>query len=202
MENAPEHRDRRSQVRATDNNREQAATMLGEAMATGQLSHEEYSQRLDTLYAAKTLGELDLLTADLQLDRQVVPAPTGAPVSYAAPSGEQEDRMFAVFGGAVRKGAWRVRSRLRGLAMFGGIELDFSEAVFESRQIEVHMIAVFGGVEITVPEGVEVRSKGSGIFGGFDVRGGDTPDPSAPVLVVKGFAVFGGVGGRPRKRKR
>jgi hypothetical protein len=40
-----------------------------------------------------------------------------------------------------------------------------------------------------------------GVFGGFDVQGDTDVDPSAPVVVVKGLALFGGVGGRPRKSK-
>ncbi|PZG33625.1 hypothetical protein C1I98_28640, partial [Spongiactinospora gelatinilytica] len=173
MQNLPERGDGSSQVRASDSNREQVAAMLGEAMATGQLSHDEYSERLDDLYTAKTLGELEVLTRDLQLgqERGPAPAPGGAPFSYAPASGTERDNVVAVFGGAHRKGNWRVRRRLFGTAVFGGIELDLSEAVFESREVEIRIFAVFGGVELRVPEGVEVRSEGSGIFGGFDVRG-------------------------------
>ncbi|RBQ16092.1 hypothetical protein DP939_32655 [Spongiactinospora rosea] len=203
MQNLPERGDRSSQVRASDSNREQVAAMLGEAMATGQLSHDEYSERLDSLYTAKTLGELELLTRDLQPGGRPapMPAPGGAPFSYAPASDTDQDNVVAVFGGAHRKGNWRVRRRLLCTAIFGGIELDLSEATFESREVELRIFALFGGVEIRVPEGVEVRSEGSGIFGGFDVRGSSHPDPSAPVLTVRGLALFGGVGGRPRKRK-
>ncbi|MEZ7130376.1 DUF1707 domain-containing protein [Nonomuraea sp. AD125B] len=201
MENLPSPRDPQpSHLRASDNNREQIAAVLGEAMSTGQLSHEEYSERLDKVYLAKTVGELQLLTHDLQADQRHPVAPSlvsNPPATESAP-----ENVVAVFGGSERKGRWRVRRRTTGLALFGGVRLDLTDAEFEAREIEIRINAIFGGAEIIVPEGMEVRSEGIGIFGGFDVHGSADVDPSAPVLVVKGLALFGGVSGKPRHRRK
>ncbi|GAA5070454.1 hypothetical protein HNP84_001643 [Thermocatellispora tengchongensis] len=202
MENPPERRDGASHLRASDADRERVAEMLGQAMATGQLSHDEYSERLDTLYQVKTVGELDVLTHDLQVAPRPRPAPAEASYSYDPAPGGQSEKLVAVFSGSQRTGRWRVRRRIDAIAVFGGVELDMSDAIFESPQVEVRVTAVFGGVDIKVPEGVEVRCEGTGIFGGFDVRGSAEPDPNAPVVIVRGLAVFGGAGGRPRKRKK
>ncbi|MCG5217550.1 DUF1707 SHOCT-like domain-containing protein [Streptosporangium sp. KLBMP 9127] len=199
MENPPERRDPASGLRASDSNREQVAGLLGEALSTGQLSHDEYSERLDSLYAAKTLGELEVITRDLQLEPRS--APSAVPYEPTR-DGADTDHLLAVFSGSSRKGRWRVRRRIRGLAMFGGLELDLTDAVFESREVEITVFAMFGGADIRVPDGVEVRCQGMGIFGGFDVHGGPTIDPAAPVVVVKGLAIFGGVGGKPRKNRK
>jgi hypothetical protein len=199
MENAPQRRDSpTSHLRASDSNRDQVAGLLGEALSTGQLSHEEYSERLDTLYQAKTVGELDVLTQDLQVERQ---HPAASPVSYAPSADTEPDNVIAVFGGADRRGRWRVRRQTRALAVFGGLRFDLTEAEFEAKEVEITINAVFGGAEIILPEGAEVRCKGVGIFGGFDVANSPTVDPSAPVIVIKGLALFGGVAGKVRRRR-
>ncbi|MEV0626499.1 DUF1707 domain-containing protein [Nonomuraea wenchangensis] len=201
MENSPSPRDPQlSHLRASDSNREQIASVLGEAMSTGQLSHEEYSERLDKLYQAKTMGELQLLTQDLQIDRRHPVTPNL--VSNPSATESAPENVIAVFGGSERKGRWRVRRRTTGFALFGGMRFDLTNAEFEAREVEFRITAIFGGAEIIVPEGMEVRSEGIGIFGGFDVRGSEDVDPSAPVLVVKGLALFGGVGGKPRRRDK
>ncbi|GAA4212171.1 DUF1707 domain-containing protein [Microbispora amethystogenes] len=199
MDNPPERRDSRtSHLRASDSNREQVAALLGEALSNGQLSHDEYSERLDTLYQAKTVGELDVLTHDLQVDRH---RPAATPVSYHPDATSEPESVVAVFGGAVRKGRWRVRRRTRALAVFGGVQFDLTSAEFEAKEVEITVNAIFGGAEIIVPEGVELRCHGTGIFGGFDVNNGPDIDPSAPVVVVRGLALFGGVSGRTKRRR-
>ena len=52
-------------IRACDADRDRTVSALGEGMAAGRLTAEEFHQRLDLAYAAKTLGELDRLVADL-----------------------------------------------------------------------------------------------------------------------------------------
>jgi len=52
-------------TRASDQDRERAAAALGGHYAAGRLTLEEFQERLDQAYAAKTLGELDDLTTDL-----------------------------------------------------------------------------------------------------------------------------------------
>lgn len=200
MENPPSPRDSQwSHLRASDSNREQVAAVLGEALSTGQLDHQEYSERLDRLYQAKTVGELELLTRDLQVDRyRTAPA---SPMSYAPDASSEAENIVAVFGGAERKGRWRVRRRTRALALFGGLKFDLTDAEFEAREIEITVNAIFGGAEIIVPEGVEIRSQGIGVFGAFDVHNSPDIDPSAPVVVVKGLALFGGVNGKARRRR-
>ena len=52
-------------VRAGDADRDRTVAALGEGMAAGRLTAEEFHQRLDLAYAARTRGELDRLVADL-----------------------------------------------------------------------------------------------------------------------------------------
>jgi hypothetical protein len=52
-------------MRASDDDREGVAGRLRDAHAEGRLTMEEFEERLDTAYAAKTLGELAVVTRDL-----------------------------------------------------------------------------------------------------------------------------------------
>ena len=53
------------QMRAADADRTAVAGVLGEHMAAGRLTLDEYDERLARAYAARTYGELEALTADL-----------------------------------------------------------------------------------------------------------------------------------------
>jgi uncharacterized membrane protein len=52
-------------LRASDADREQLVDVLKGAFAEGRLSQEEYTERMERAYTAKTYGELALLSADL-----------------------------------------------------------------------------------------------------------------------------------------
>jgi Domain of unknown function (DUF1707) len=52
-------------IRASDDDRDRTATLLREHHAAGRLDAEEFNDRLDKTFAAKTVGELDELLSDL-----------------------------------------------------------------------------------------------------------------------------------------
>jgi Domain of unknown function (DUF1707) len=65
-------------IRASDADRDRIAAALGDHHAAGRLTLEEFQERLDLAYAAKTLGELDDLMADLpRTDLSRIPGQPG-----------------------------------------------------------------------------------------------------------------------------
>jgi len=52
-------------IRASDEDRDRTAALLREHHAVGRLTPEEFAERLDKVYTAKTVGELDELMTDL-----------------------------------------------------------------------------------------------------------------------------------------
>lgn len=52
-------------IRASDADRDRTAQLLREHHAVGRLDVDEFNERLDQVLRAKTMGELDRLTADL-----------------------------------------------------------------------------------------------------------------------------------------
>jgi hypothetical protein len=213
MENLPDNQHPHAHLRASDIDRDQVVDVLRDALMSGRLTQDEHSERLEQTLQARTLGELEPITRDLLVPGQ--PAPVAQPAQAASTSlvpieepadpSQSIDHLVAIFGGGERKGRWRVKRRTNAFAMFGGHDLDMTDAVFEGREVTIYAVAVFGGIDITVPEGVTVRNEGIGIFGGFAAQGSDDPDPNAPTVVIKGVALFGGVGGQSsakRHRKR
>jgi Domain of unknown function (DUF1707) len=193
-------------LRASDADRDQVATLLSTAYAEGRLTREEHDERVDQLMAAKTFDDLIPITRDLVVVGS--PPPVAAPQSAshftidATGQDLQPDKMIAIFGGVTRTGRWRVRKKIQAFALFGGMDLDLRDAVFEAPVVEIAGFWCFGGLDMKVPEGIDVRDQTAGIFGGTDVRDIGDPVPGAPTLVIKGVALFGGVSVRGRKATR
>jgi hypothetical protein len=208
MENLPEPQNPHAHLRASDTDRDQVVEVLRDALMTGRLTQDEHSERLDQTLKARTIGELEPITQDLAVPGQTfrpaaAAAPSNSPVPIEEPANPNDsfETMVGIFGGGERRGRWRVKRRTNALCIFGGYDLDMSDAVFEGREVTIWAFAIFGGVDITVPDSVDVRNEGVGIFGGFGARGSDDPDPNAPTVVVKGLALFGGVGGQTTSRR-
>jgi hypothetical protein len=69
------------ELRAGDADRERVAGVLREAHAEGRLDLDELSTRLDSALAARTLGELAELTADLPTSSQAPRAAASQPAA-------------------------------------------------------------------------------------------------------------------------
>lgn len=198
-------------LRASDADRDHVATVLSTAYAEGRLSRDEHDERLEEVLAAKTFDDLLPITRDL-VPTGPAPMPpradvTPTDVAYSIDRSQQSapDRMIGIFGGASRAGRWRVPKQSQSFAVFGGVDLDLREAVFESDVVEISGFWCFGGMEIKVPEGMEVIDRTAGIFGGTDVSDLGVRQPGAPTLVIKGVSLFGGVavkGPKSAKKKR
>jgi DUF1707 SHOCT-like domain len=194
-------------LRASDADREQVANLLSAAYAEGRLTREEHDERVDQLMAAKTFDDLIPITRDLVVigspSAVATPRPTSRFTIDTTGQNPDSDKMIAIFGGVTRSGRWRVRKNIQALALFGGMDLDLRNAIFEAPVVEISGFWCFGGLDIKVPEGIEVRDQTAGVFGGTDIRDVGDPAPGAPTLVIKGMTLFGGVTVRgPKAQKR
>ncbi|MFF3483611.1 DUF1707 domain-containing protein [Streptomyces sp. NPDC002701] len=192
-------------LRASDADRDRTADILREALAEGRLTAEEHAERVEEVYRAKTVGELEPPVRDLPAAHRPRQAPEFAPAPNrpapgAVPSVADEN-VVAVFSAAVRKGRWRVGRRTHAYAIFGSVEIDLSEALFEHQQVVIKAIAVFGSVEIRVPENVSLRGSGGGVLGSFEVDTLDSGDQDAPVVYVDGLGVLGSIEAKAKRGK-
>ncbi|MES9538967.1 DUF1707 domain-containing protein [Spirillospora sp. NPDC049024] len=92
------------EIRASDADRDRVAASLREHCAEGRITMDELQERLDAVYAAKTLGQLQEVTSDLpeeDLYQLPVPARSKGTASPARPpSGDLETRRMRAMWGA------------------------------------------------------------------------------------------------------
>ena len=188
--------------------------------ASDDLSMPELERRLERARGARSQDELDALLADLSGPRGAPPAPAGPeavqggaenreaeapqPVAVAQdkPRRTASRVALAVMGGTVRSGRWEAPPGLVAIAVMGGLDLDFREAVLGPGVTEVNCFAFWGGIDISVPPGVHVEVNGFALMGGFE-QGADLesrPEDDAPTLRINGLAIMGGVDVRVRER--
>ncbi|MFJ8635925.1 DUF1707 domain-containing protein [Streptomyces sp. NPDC093568] len=192
-----------AELRASDADRDRIADILRDALAEGRLTADEHAERVEGALAAKTVGELDVFIRDLPAahHRRAAPAPAPSRPAPGAIPAEPDDNVVAVFSSAVRRGRWRAGRRIHAYAIFGSVEIDLSEALFEYQQVVIRAISVFGNVEVRVPENVSLRGTGGGVLGNFEVDHLDAEDAEAPVVHIEGWAVLGNIEGRPKRGK-
>ncbi len=190
-----------SRLRASDAERDTAAAVVNNALAEGRLTAEEHSERLDAIFSAKTHAELVPLLDDL-------PAPRGVrqDIARSAPAdgaSRRSGRLVAIFSGVSRKGAWHPEPVMNVLAVFGGAELDFRDAVLPGKEIVLRATAVLGGIEIIVPPEMRVVDNGTAILGGREIAGNvaEAASPDAPVLRIEGACILGGLEVERKARK-
>ncbi|MGH3342426.1 MAG: DUF1707 SHOCT-like domain-containing protein [Carbonactinosporaceae bacterium] len=157
------------QMRVSDADRDRVADVLGEALAEGRLTPEEHGERIDRTYAARTLGELEPLTRDLPVPPRGAPPPARERPAVQPSLSASSHNAVAVFGGAERRGRWVVPQRFFALAAFGGVTLDFRNAVFTSMETVIRGNS--GPRDSDGPPGAPVvRVIGLSLCGGVDVR--------------------------------
>jgi predicted membrane protein len=103
-----------------------------------------------------------------------------------------------VFGGIEREIVSQAFEGGKVSVVFGGAKIDLRSAGMEKPEIVLAADAAFGGIEILAPDTWQVDVRGSGVFGGYEDRthrpvAATATSTTAPRLIIKGGAVFGGV---------
>lgn len=127
--------------RASDQDRDRAATLVQEAHTDGRLDVEELDERLNRVYTAKTAVDLQAATADL------LPA---------VPGGRSEVTIRATGSSQKREGSWQVAERINAVAAHSSITLDFTDAVVPWPEVHVDLQAAHSSVVLIVPTGWRV----------------------------------------------
>lgn len=182
--------DHTPEIRASDAEREYVVDVLRGHCGAGRIDLDEFSERINKVYAARTIGELNDITADLPavLEPTEVTTPTTGRTSRAV------KWTIGILSGPTRRGRWRIEGETNALAFMGGVTLDLRDAEIAGDEITIRCTAIMGGIDIIVPEGVEVHSSGIPFMGGFDDKTADVPVlPGTPIIKIKYFAMMGGV---------
>jgi hypothetical protein len=188
-------------LRASDAERERAAELLREAMASGRLTVDELEDRTRLVFEARTRTELERLIGDV-----LVPTDDAHPVaagqSVALPGVERTNvrggadgtrRVLSILGGSRRTGRWSLAASCSVINVLGGSELDLSEVELTQDRVELKVISVLGGAEITLPPGLNVEVSEAVFLGGNEVDiGTEQPDPGGPVVHLRLVSILGG----------
>jgi hypothetical protein len=165
--------------RVSDHDRERAVLELREHLVQGRLTLEEFSERVELAYRARSAGDLEAASSALPAAR------TGAtrrrPVRAT----------IGLFAHVVRRGRLRLARLSMVFAGFADVDLDLREAEITSDRTSITAFLLFGNVDVYVPEGVAVDATGLTVFGHRREWGRDTAPPDSPVLRVRVLALFG-----------
>jgi hypothetical protein len=173
-------------LRASDADRERVAGLLGEALADGRLAADEYSERIDRLYATKTLDELAPLTADLGTGRRDVERQRSAvPVERVGPQ-------VSILSSSMARPTGRVEGRMFAFAFLGDARIDLTHASFDEDGVEITAQAIVGSVNIVVPPDARVTMTGFPLVGSLSPTREPGPADGPPVK-VSAFALVGSV---------
>jgi hypothetical protein len=183
----------RLELRASDADRDRAAAVLGNALATGRLTSTEHAERLDAAYAAKVLGDLAPLTRDLPAENaaHAAHAENATYVGDASAGSADRTRVAARFSKVIRSGRWVAGRRTVLTARFGALIVNLSDAVLPGREITLEIDAFCGKLIVVVPAGAHVIDEGGALFAKRAIYGReDADDADGPVIRLVGDARF------------
>lgn len=190
--------------------RERTIDDLCRLFARDELTLGELERRLEKARSARSKRELAvLLPGGRQAEASVTSGPgeRTRPARRASPTPEprrpstpatrpSSNLAFAIMAGTKRAGRWVPPESMMAVAIMGGVELDFRDAVLrEGAVVDINCFAFWGGIEIIVPPDIHVDTHGFALMGGFDQTAEVESDPpaGAPTIRVNGFAMMAGV---------
>lgn len=193
-----------SDVRASDAERDAAVGRLNQAVGEGRLSMDEFSERVELAYAARTRGDLDPLLRDLPADSGgAVPAPTGGTGAVIGGSqGKDTHWSISPIGGIRHRGRWRVPRHTVAIGILGGVDVNLGEAELAAPEVMITKVSIIGGVSVRVPPGIHVEVSNFSILGGRNINLDSPLARNAPVLRIRSFSIIGGVDVRESRKKR
>lgn len=102
--------------------------------------------------------------------------------------------LFVAFSGQNTRSVSRQFKGARMSALFGGIEVDLTDAQLAEGKADIDVFTLCGGIEIRVPETWAVKVTGLPIMGGWENKTKVPADVTkAPVLTIHGTCIMGGV---------
>jgi len=145
-----------SALRASDADRDRVIEVLRAAVADGRLNQAEFDERLDAALAARTLGALAPLTADLIAapgsGGALTPPLAGTPAEPAAELLTINERHSSVR----RDGRWTLPHRLALRTAWCDVMLDLTRAVRSWPELVIELRVRGGNVELVLAPGMVV----------------------------------------------
>ncbi|MEU5534081.1 DUF1707 domain-containing protein [Streptomyces sp. NPDC020362] len=179
-----------SGLRASDADRDRVLDMLTGAVGDGRLTAGEHEERVADALSARTLGDLEVLTADLPAG-----TPGPAPVKGAV-------RIEQQYSSTVRRDEWSVPRRMDIRSAWGDVTLDFTRAVIGHDSLRIDLDLRGGTLRLITRPGMVVDGDSLAIeYGRTKVR--PAGKPGTPVVLrveIRGRLSLGRLEARPPRR--
>lgn len=169
--------------------RDRTVAWLSEAYTRDLLSMRELDLRMEAVFQATDQAELTRLTEDLPLDGVTAPRAASAMV------GGTRQTVAATFSTVEGLNISVMPTLFDIRAVFGNVELDFRDTVFQPGVTEISIHATLGNIEIKLPHHVEVEQAGHLTFCSFSLKdkgfkrtSSTRPGPGASIVRFTGHS--------------
>lgn len=181
-------------LRASHADRDHVVDVLRVAAGDGRLTPGELDERLEVALSARTMGELDVLTADL---------PAVAETAGGALAGTREVVRIDQQGSSTRRdGHWVVPRRMEVSSAWSELTLDFTEALITHDTLRIELDLRGAALKLRTRPGIVVDTDALATSYA-KVKTRRTGDSGAPVdlrIEVVGHIKYSKVEVRPRRR--
>ncbi len=141
--------------------REQKISELSQHFANDDLSLDELERRIERVYKAVSVSELDAITSDLRLAQ---PQPgavsrasqTNAPGYAGSEAPARRARILAVMSESKRTGRWLVPPRVEVVSLMADTKIDLTSAILPPGGAEFHVRSIWAACKIIVPPEMRV----------------------------------------------
>src|ERR1041384_5480940 len=138
--------------------REQKINELSTHFANDDLSLDDLERRIERVYKAANVAELEEITADL---RRAVTSNAPVPVGkssrmkvYGTKYELASARLLSLMSSTRRVGRWAVPQKLDLVAIMSDTKIDFTHAAMPGAFVDVHVRAVMASCKLVVPPNV------------------------------------------------
>ena len=177
--------------------RELKITELSTLFANDDLTLEELERRIELVYKAGSMTELDAVTADLR--SLPAPASSGVPVRgrrSAAPAPtvyeQASARVLSLMSSTRRVGRWAVPQELKVVALMSDTRIDLTQAVLPPGIVDVELRCVMTAFKLVVPPNVRVVNEAHAVMASITSRADEvTPGTTSGTIIrLSGFALM------------
>lgn len=174
-------------LRVGDREREQAVALLHDAVGGGYLDLQEFEERSQTVYAAKTRRDLRAALTDLPTATELFPAVgsalSGRPLDAA-------ETISVDWTTVKRRGHWQVPAHLVITGSMGTADLDLGQALIPATGCVVEVLASWTTVRLRLGDSVVARTDGfvGGSMSTLKDKAGPPTVPGGPIIDIRGHA--------------
>ena len=174
-------------LRVGDREREQAVAVLHDAVGGGYLDLGEFEERSQTVYAAKTRGQLRAALADLPTAAALFP-PAGSALLRQSAGGA--DTINVDWTTVKRRGQWQVPAHLMITGSMGSADFDLGQALIPVTGCVIEVLASWTTVKLRLGAAIIARTDGftGGSMSTLKDKAGPPTVPGGPIVDIRGNA--------------